>query len=118
MKKIIYVSFIFIISSLFSMYAWGISYGFMKDSPLRYFTQDDWKLFYAASRKALNTNTTQSWKNPKSGSSGSMTPLEKVTRKGQLCRNMKVTNKAKEAMPDQYVMVFCKYKEGWKLAKD
>src|SRR5471030_2723008 len=90
------------------------------DSAVRFFTDNDWKLFNSAVETALNKSPNGkkvSWKNPDSGSYGFVTPLNKFKKNGTTCRDLKMANNANNRT-GQYTFTFCKYPSGWKIPSD
>jgi surface antigen len=73
-------------------------YGFLDKTPAAKFTPDDWQLFYAAvdSIAAADTNgTTQTWSNPKTGSSGKLELQSSFQASdGRTCKRLRITNHA------------------------
>ena len=71
--------------------------GFMQDSPMPRMTAEDQKLMMRNSTEALDRNAdgeTSGWSNPKTGASGTATPLKTFTQKGMKCREIQYTNHA------------------------
>jgi surface antigen len=71
---------------------------FLNYSPVRYFSEQDWKLANTAVRKALNETKdgeTLSWENPETKCSGTVTPITTETRNQVTCRELKIENYAK-----------------------
>ena len=119
MKKILmYISVM--IFTVFSLPAFSTDFSFLFNSPVRFYNAEDWKLLQAAAETALNNTPNGvkvNWSNPKTGSSGFLQPLNKITKNGLMCRNLKIFNNA-SGTQDQYVFMFCKYKSGWKVPSD
>lgn len=90
---------------------------FLEDTAGQYFNQDDWNLFASSTQHALNTlanGKNESWRNPKTGSSGVLKPINSMKKNGTICRDLQITNRAK-GWTDQYVFTYCKYRTGWKI---
>lgn len=69
----------------------------LADSPVRYFSDQDWEKAKAATRKALDSaadGETVEWEGD-SGNRGSITPIATTERGETTCRNVKVVNQAK-----------------------
>ena len=73
-------------------------FGGLDKTPAAKFTSDDWQLFYAAldSIAAAETNgSTQSWSNPKTGSSGKLELQSSFQASdGRSCKRLRITNHA------------------------
>jgi surface antigen len=70
---------------------------FFKDAPIEKMTKEDLALLMKNSNEALNRNAdgeTSGWTNPKTGASGTATPLRTFTQKGMKCRETEYTNHA------------------------
>lgn len=71
--------------------------GFLTDSPIQNMTKEDLALLQKNSNEALSRNAdgeTSGWTNPKTGASGTATPLKTFTQKGMKCRLVRYTNHA------------------------
>ena len=71
--------------------------GFLRDSPIQRMTSEDTAMMMRNSNEALNRNAdgeTSGWSNPKTGASGTATPLKTFTQKGMKCREIQYTNHA------------------------
>jgi surface antigen len=70
----------------------------LNESPLRYFTDEDWELAKQAVQKALRddpqTASEQAWDNPESGHSGSAHAGPAATENGRSCRQLRISNQA------------------------
>ena len=93
--------------------------GFLKDSPVSYFDEEDMRLMREAALKVLEDKSSrakQAWKNPATGHSG------KVEGQGAFkavdglpCRRVRVLNRA-QGLEGQATYTVCKYPEqGWML---
>jgi hypothetical protein len=73
-------------------------FGGLDKTPASKFTPDDWQMFYAAvdSIAAADTNgSTQSWSNPKTGSSGKLELQSSFQASdGRSCKRLRITNHA------------------------
>lgn len=70
---------------------------FLKDAPIQKMTREDTALLMKNSNEALSRNAdgeTSAWTNPKTGASGTATPLRSFTQKGMKCREAEYTNHA------------------------
>ena len=94
--------------------------GYLKDSPVGKFNDEDMSLFQGASKKALNEaadGETIEWKNATTGSSGSISPLKSFDQGGFKCRNVRVKNQHKSLRGSQ-TLKMCQQSDGeWKIAK-
>ena len=92
-------------------------------TPIQSFTDEDWKIFEKSIEVSLNNGANGeelSWSNPKTGNSGSHTPLTKVENDEGVCRRISITivNKLEQSLDGTYTL--CKpLGEGWKrVVKD
>ena len=70
---------------------------FLKDAPIEKMTREDLALMMKNSNEALSRNAdgeTSAWTNPKTGASGTATPLRSFTQKGMKCSEADYTNHA------------------------
>ncbi|NIR32395.1 MAG: hypothetical protein GWN84_24445 [Gammaproteobacteria bacterium] len=93
---------------------------FLKNSPVSYFDDEDWRLMQEAIREALDNNPDGekvSWENPKTGHNGSVTPLNTYQDFGTTCRRARLFNEA-ESASGASTFNFCKDTEEdrWKVA--
>lgn len=93
---------------------------FLDNSPMSRFNEQDNKMLRAAFQKAMNEGddgATVEWKNEKTTSGGTITPIESFERKGAKCRKAKVTTEHK-LLKGEGLYSFCKSSQGtWKLAQ-
>ncbi len=88
------------LSILFLAYGAAYAQGnmsFLTDSPIEKMTKEDIALLVKHSNEALSTNEnghTSGWTNPKTGASGTITPLTTFTQRGTTCRRTEYTNAA------------------------
>ena len=118
--KLILVLTLVLMTSFFSLRAFSVSFDFLHNSPVRYFNDQDWKIFETTADTALNTlpdGKKITWQNPQTGNGGVFQPLDTVKKNGLTCRNLKIFNSAQHRT-DQYVFMFCKYSGGWKLFEE
>ena len=114
-KTILVLSFMFILSS--NLYA--VNMQFLRYSPVAEFTPDDFAMLQKSGFSALNDNAdgkTNSWTNPETNHSGTITPLDSSTIDGMQCRKTKITNQT-ETNNGEVVFTFCKVKDDWKVLK-
>jgi surface antigen len=90
---------------------------FMKETPIGKFSKEDLSMMQATATKALNEapdGTLVEWSNPKTGSSGTVKPLDTFQQKGVKCRHAEFTNKYKTLLGGT-TLVACEVKKGeWK----
>ncbi|MFZ4478272.1 MAG: RT0821/Lpp0805 family surface protein [Rhodoferax sp.] len=94
--------------------------GYLKDSPMGKFNEEDFSLFQQASKKALNEavdGETVDWKNTSTGSSGSISPLKSFERGGLKCRSVRVRNQHKSLRGNQTSNMCLQADGDWKIAK-
>ncbi|HEX4389526.1 MAG TPA: RT0821/Lpp0805 family surface protein [Steroidobacteraceae bacterium] len=96
--------------------------GFLKNTPYAYFRGDDSKLMRAAAMGVLKDakpGNTQSWQNPATGNSGTIT-LDKMFTgtNGEPCGVLIVASKTRQVSGDS-TMTACQRADGqWALATD
>ena len=100
--------------------AWGFNLDFLAHDPLRYFTEEDDSMFEGVVLQALDNNPdgqASTWENPKTGASGSVTPLETFVdpQKGVTCRRVEIVDQAKGMTQKETVVVCEDTGVGWKL---
>ena len=67
-------------------------------------------------RPQLTVGATESWSNPKSGASGTVTAGDPVKRKGLACRVMRYQASVPGPRAERAAtLTWCKTKDGWKL---
>jgi surface antigen len=91
---------------------------FLKDAPIEKMTREDLAILLKASNDTLSRNAdgeTSGWTNPKTGASGTVTPLRTFTRQGMKCREARYTNHAGGFNGDG-TYTLCRVASGdWKL---
>ncbi|MEW8001140.1 MAG: RT0821/Lpp0805 family surface protein [Candidatus Thiodiazotropha sp.] len=90
---------------------------FLKHSPARHFTKQDWEIAKTATRDILDNHSqgeSVTWDNPDSGNSGALKITKAGTSSGRLCKRLQITNRAKgQEHTSSYV--FCRQPDGtWK----
>jgi surface antigen len=68
---------------------------FLRDAPISKMTKEDSALFQAAMREALEHDAdgvTRRWENPKTGASGTLTPVSTSMHDGVKCRKIEIIN--------------------------
>ena len=86
----------------------------LDNSPARHFTDDDWELASDAARRALNEaadGETVSWENPRTGASGTLSPLSTLSRDGATCRRLQTSSSARGTTGGS-VFEFCQRPDG------
>ncbi|MEW7989772.1 MAG: RT0821/Lpp0805 family surface protein [Candidatus Thiodiazotropha sp.] len=90
---------------------------FLKHSPARHFTKQDWEIAKTATRDILDNHSqgeSVTWDNPDSGSSGDLKITRAGTSSGKLCKRLQITNRVK-GQEHTSSHVFCKQDDGkWK----
>ena len=92
---------------------------FLKYSPVASFSSEDFEMLQTTADKALQDNEDgqiSEWKNPETGSSGSITPLNTSTIDGMHCRKTKIVNHSKH-QSGHSTFTFCKVDKQWKILK-
>jgi surface antigen len=105
----------FLSIAVFSVH--GFDLHFLKHSPARHFTKQDWEIAKIATRDILQNHgqgESVTWDNPDSGSSGDLTITRVGTSSGKLCKKLQITNRVKgQEHTSSYV--FCQQDDGkWK----
>jgi len=94
-------------------------FGFLADSPVGKFNQDDLKLMNGAIDKALTANeigVQTRWANDRTASSGEVTPQRAFESKGRPCREVKIVNRHK-MLESAGLYTMCREDGRWKLAQ-
>jgi surface antigen len=95
----------------------GFDLHFLKHSPARHFTKQDWEIAKTATKDILENHKfgeSVIWDNPDSGSSGSLKITKAGKSSGQVCKKVQITNRAKGQEHTSSHM-FCKQPDGkWK----
>jgi len=90
----------------------------LKDTVIAKFDDQDQKLLWAridAALKAPQDGEPLDWKNDRTGASGTVTPLNRLTWEGLDCRRLKVVNRYR-TMTGEGIYRFCEKPKGqWKL---
>ena len=92
--------------------------GFMNDSAISRMNREDTAMFMRNYQQALDSlpdGHTNTWTNPKTGSTGTATPLKTTKEKGMTCRLLEITNQA-GGLSGRSEWNFCQTKEGWKTS--
>ncbi len=91
----------------------------LKNAPATKFNSDDIALMKARVNEALKSEKegeVLEWKNDKTGASGSVVPMNRLTWNGLSCRRLRIANAFAESKA-QGVYKFCEKPPGtWKLA--
>ena len=90
---------------------------FMRDAPISRMNREDTALMTRNYEQALDTlpdGHTNAWSNPKSGASGTATPVKTTKEKGMTCRLLEITNNA-GGLSGRSEWNFCKTPAGWKI---
>jgi surface antigen len=107
---------VFLIAASFTVQSFDLH--FLKHSPARHFTKQDWDIAKTAIRDLLNNHQlgeTVSWHNPDSGNSGKLETLKVDESSGSLCKTVQIRNRAKK-QEGKASFVFCKQPDGkWKV---
>ncbi len=94
------------------------TFGFMQDAPVSKMNREDTTMLVRNYQQALDSlpdGHTNAWTNPKTGSSGTATPLNTTKEKGMTCRRLELTNNA-GGMSGRTEWTFCKTKDGWRTS--
>jgi surface antigen len=89
--------------------------GFLADSPVSRFNEEDLRLMNGAVDRALASaelGMPLRWANSVTSSSGEVTPQRAFDRGGRPCRELKVVNRHR-ALEDSGIYVLCRDGESW-----
>jgi surface antigen len=92
-------------------------FGFLRDSAMSFMNREDTQLLvrnYTQALDSLPDGHTSTWTNPKTGHSGTATPLSTTKQKGMTCRLLEITNHA-GGKSGRSEFTFCKTKDGWRI---
>jgi surface antigen len=92
--------------------------GFLKDAPISFMDKQDMAMMernYVEALDALADGQTSTWTNPKTGHSGTATPIRTTKENGRTCRLLEITNQA-GGQSGRTEWTFCKTKDGWKTS--
>lgn len=93
------------------------TFGFLRDSAMSFMNREDTALLvrnYTQALDSLPDGHTSTWTNPKTGHSGTATPLNTTKQKGMTCRLLELTNHA-GGKSGRGEFTFCKTKDGWRI---
>ena len=103
--------------ALFAATAAAQTTTFLRDAPISFMNRDDTAMLVRNYTQALDTlpdGHTNTWTNPKTGATGTATPLKTMQQKGMTCRQLELTNHA-GGQSGRSEWTFCKTKAGWKI---
>ena len=109
-----------VFSAAFCTPAYAINWvPLLHNTPAERFTEDDMRMFAASVNKALGETAdgqTVSWENPATKARGSIVVEQTGTRDGLICKNIRITNEARNRKATQ-VLTLCQEKSGeWTFA--
>ncbi len=89
--------------------------GFMRESVMASITREDAALLEQNYKAALEQpdGHTSTWTNPRTGHSGTATPLRAAKVKDMSCRVLEMSNTA-GGRTERSEITFCKTKDGWR----
>ncbi len=101
---------------MLSTSALASNYGFLNNTAMTYFTQQDWQLFNKAQRMALGSRdgVRIQWKNPQSGSYGYIVPSNTTRHNGTTCRDLTFVTTA-NLVNGQATERFCRNGNQWEI---
>ena len=88
---------------------------FLKEAPVRFFSEKDRRLFKEAVQRTLEKvpdGEISSWKNPATESAGVMKPIRTYQDNGTTCRTLEILNRATGRTGVESVIDFCKQADG------
>jgi surface antigen len=94
-------------------------YGFLAESPMGRFNEDDLKLMNGAIAEALAAKaigTPVRWANDRTRSSGEVTPARSFESQGRPCRDLRVVNRHR-TLEASGLYTLCRDNGDWKLAQ-
>lgn len=90
-----------------------------ESAPAFHYTDEDFTILWSTVQKALNEKTDGeklAWKNPNTGHTGLVNPLNTFKENGITCRKTRLVNKAKDKIAETHYKL-CKQPSGeWKVA--
>lgn len=109
------IALLILVGSLGSVTAMAGNLGFLKDSPVSYFSEEDTAQMMNAATDALNDSAPRpkrEWKNPTTGNSGQLEVLRSFKlADGTACRTLQVSNQAK-GIESRATYPLCKAADG------
>lgn len=97
--------------------AWAFSNHFLKDAPIAHFNREDVSLLMQAANAALNEaadGEVREWRNPKTGSAGTVKPLKTTDDQKGTCRTVAFSTSYQHLAASSQT-VLCKQANGqWK----
>ena len=91
---------------------------FLRDAPISFMDREDKAMMMRNYEQALDSlpdGDTNGWHNPKTGNSGTATPLKTMKENGRTCRLLEITNDAGgQSAHSEWTL--CKTKNGWKVS--
>ncbi|MGB8434137.1 MAG: RT0821/Lpp0805 family surface protein [Burkholderiales bacterium] len=91
---------------------------FLRDAPISFMTREDNAMLLRNAEEALDSlpdGYTNGWLNPKTGHSGTATPLKPMKEQGSTCRLLEITNNA-GSQSSRTEWTVCKTKDGWRTS--
>ncbi len=97
----------------------SVNFRFLDFSPVRHFTDEDWRLLRETGDDVLENKpdgTMATWKNPKSGASGTVRAVGTTTEEdGTVCRSLRIENRARGTQGQMTVTACKEPGEEWRL---
>jgi surface antigen len=91
----------------------------LRDTPAELFTVNDYELFDAALKKALDElglGMAEQWENPETLAGGSVTVVQEYLRDDHACKRLRIDNRARQRK-GYAIFDFCRQADGrWVLA--
>jgi surface antigen len=91
---------------------------FLRNAPVSFMNKEDTAMMVRNYEEALDSlpdGDTNAWLNPKTGASGTATPLKTMKRNGTTCRLLEITNNA-GGQSARTEWTVCKTKNGWRTS--
>ena len=106
--------------TLFAGTAGAANFRWLDYSPARFFHDRDWELLSETADQVLNEakiGEQTEWKNPETGTHGTLTPIADGTGKAKDCRKLRVTNSA-GGISATSLVTLCRQSNGeWKISR-
>jgi hypothetical protein len=120
MKRIGIIAAIFIGYSSVPSAALAYEFNFLQNSPVAYYTDQDWTLYMATAKATLDhkkDGVKVPWKNSASGAGGYFIATKTTQKNGLTCRTLHSFNYGKQRT-DASTYEVCRYSTGWKIPGD
>ena len=112
-----YPAYLLMVTVLLPVPVLAGNYSFLEYDPVAHFNKEDWRIWDEVAGKALDENpdgVTTRWENPKSGASGTITPLSTYEGdKGQRCRQVRTVDETRSPrLKNRWTLKICQDEQG------